>query len=233
MLFLTRQETRYQNAINLAIMPISNDNSAPRLPSESGPLAAMPDDMEINSNETELVQRIAGSLVRHLPSHIERDELIALGYLGMVEAQRRFDPARGVPFSSFAAGRIRGAMLDWLRQLDPVSRDERSRLRSSDAQASVTLVDMTHADERPAPGRGADEELERSELKAQLWRALGKLTKRERFVVQRHFFEEQSLRCVGAELGVGESRICQIVSAVVARLRTLVGDGQSTFAEAA
>ena len=71
----------------------------------------------------EMVRRIAGAMVRHLPSHVDKDELVSLGYMGLVEAQRRFDPSRGVPFGAFAAMRVRGAMIDWLRQLDPVSRE--------------------------------------------------------------------------------------------------------------
>lgn len=174
----------------------------------------------------EMVRRIAGGLVRRLPSHVDKDELISLGYMGLVEALRRYDPSRGVPFGAFAAVRVRGAMIDWLRQLDPVSREERARLRSSDEIASVTLVDFACAKDQAEPGANAVDELLRQERRALLEYALGQLSERERSVVQRYFFEEQSLKSIGEELKVTESRVCQIVGAAVARLRSLVSEEQ-------
>jgi RNA polymerase sigma factor for flagellar operon FliA len=171
----------------------------------------------------EMVRRIAGALVRHLPSHIDKDELISLGYMGLVEAHKRWDRSRGVPFGAFAAMRVRGAMLDYLRQLDPVSRDERARLRTSDEHASVTLVDFACAASQACDQDAVDEELVKREQRALLFCALGKLNERERLVVKRYFFEEQPLKKVGEELGVTESRVCQIVSQVTARLRQMVG----------
>ncbi len=189
-----------------------------------GATAAIGPPMEKKTVDTALVHRIAGALLRHMPAHVDRDELISLGYMGLVEAQARFDPDRGVPFSAFAAGRIRGAMLDWLRQLDPVSRDERARLRATGEQASVRLVDFAHADNRPAPGPLVVDELLDHERRQLLWRALGRLSARHRQVVQRYFFDEVPLRTIGEELGVTESRVCQIVGEIVARLRTMLAD---------
>jgi RNA polymerase sigma factor FliA len=170
----------------------------------------------------EMVRRIAGAMVRHLPSHVDKDELISLGYMGLVEAHKRWDRSRGVPFGAFAAMRVRGAMLDHLRHLDPVSRDERARLRSSDDCASVTLVDFACAAGEAFEQDSADEDLIKREEKTLLAKALGKLSERERLVVQRYFFEEQPLKKIGEELKVTESRVCQIMGQVVARLRTLV-----------
>ena len=174
-----------------------------------------------NDTDLEMVRRIAGAMVRHLPPHVERDELIALGYLGLMEARERFDVGRGVPFGAFAAVRVRGAMLDYLRQLDPVSREERARLRASDEAASVSLVSFSEAEESIACADRADDQLLKQEEKVLLWRALSKLSERERLVVQRYFFEEQSLKRIGEELKVSESRVCQIVGQVTSRLREL------------
>ncbi len=171
----------------------------------------------------EMVRRIAGAMVRHLPSHVDKDELVSLGYMGLVEAQTRFDPSRGVPFAAFAAMRVRGAMIDYLRQIDPVSRDERTRLRNSDEMASVTLVDFACAEGQAAAGTDADEALWQSQQRALMWQALSDLSEREQLVVQRYFFEEQPLKKIGEELNVSESRICQIVGAAVSRLRAMVG----------
>jgi len=74
-----------------------------------------------------LVPKVARILGRRLPPHVARDDLISAGNLGLVEASRSFDPARGKSFETFASYRIRGAMLDDIRSRDPMSRDLRSQ----------------------------------------------------------------------------------------------------------
>lgn len=75
------------------------------------------------------VRRLAYKLVRRLPPHIRVGDLVSAGQIGFLEARRRFDPARGKNFMVFAEYRIRGAMLDALRGLDPLSRDQRAATR--------------------------------------------------------------------------------------------------------
>lgn len=74
-----------------------------------------------------LVRIIAGRLARRLPSSVDVDELISVGTVGLIDAIDRFDPTRGVPFKGFADIRIRGAMVDYLRGIDPVSRAVRRK----------------------------------------------------------------------------------------------------------
>lgn len=62
-------------------------------------------------------------------NYVSADELLGPGTLGLMQAARKFDPTRGVQFSSFAVPRIRGAMLDALRADDVVPRNRRSRAR--------------------------------------------------------------------------------------------------------
>lgn len=76
-----------------------------------------------------LVRRIAIKLHRRLPSQVELDELVGAGSLGLVDALRKFDPRKGVKLESYASHRIRGAMLDSLRGLDPASRDLRAKCK--------------------------------------------------------------------------------------------------------
>ena len=59
-------------------------------------------------------------------SHVDRQELARAGALALVEAARRFDEARGVPFDRFAARRIRGAVLDYVRSADWAPRSVRT-----------------------------------------------------------------------------------------------------------
>lgn len=74
-----------------------------------------------------LVRIIAGRLARRLPSSVDVDELISVGTVGLIDAIDRYDPTRGVPFKGFADIRIRGAMVDYLRGIDPVSRAVRRK----------------------------------------------------------------------------------------------------------
>lgn len=74
-----------------------------------------------------LVRMIATRMVRRFPSHIEVEELINIGTLGLIDAIDRFDAARGVPFKSYAEIRIRGAIVDSLREADWIPRSVRRR----------------------------------------------------------------------------------------------------------
>ncbi len=80
---------------------------------------------ELATSHYELVGKVARRLLRKLPSHVELDDLIAMGMLGLLEAADRFDPDRGEKFEAFAEFRVRGAMLDGLRSRDSLSRDMR------------------------------------------------------------------------------------------------------------
>ena len=70
-----------------------------------------------------------GELARRLPSHVSRDDLSSAAMLGLAQAARSWDPDRGASFERHAATRIRGALLDELRDSDWASRSVRSRAR--------------------------------------------------------------------------------------------------------
>ena len=76
-----------------------------------------------------LVNQAVGELARRLPSHVNRDDLSSAAMLGLAQAARSWDPDRGVSFERHAANRIRGALLDELRDSDWASRSVRSRAR--------------------------------------------------------------------------------------------------------
>lgn len=86
-----------------------------------------------------LVQQIAGRLPVHLPVGVDREDLAGYGTEGLIDAIDRFDPDQDVKFESFAAQRIRGAMLDQLRRADPLARRERKRVKEI-AQATSDLT---------------------------------------------------------------------------------------------
>jgi RNA polymerase sigma factor FliA len=80
-----------------------------------------------------LVKHIVFQVAVHFPRHVDREDLARAGALGLVEAARRYDEARGVPFERFAAQRIRGAILDAVRAADWAPRSVRTLARRLEA----------------------------------------------------------------------------------------------------
>src|SRR4029434_10998316 len=83
-----------------------------------------------------LVKAIAVRVHENLPVHVELDDLVHAGILGLFDAASKYNPEKQVVFSSYAKHRIKGAILDSLRQLDWASRDLRRRHKQVEA---VTL----------------------------------------------------------------------------------------------
>jgi len=80
----------------------------------------------------QLVNHVVFQVAVHFPRHVDRDDLARAGALGLVEAARRFDETKGVPFQRFAAQRIRGAILDAVRAADWAPRSVRALSRRLD-----------------------------------------------------------------------------------------------------
>nr|BFE65585.1 FliA/WhiG family RNA polymerase sigma factor [Dactylosporangium thailandense] len=86
-----------------------------------------------------LVGHLVREMLGRLPAHVSREDLVSAGMAALAGAARSFDPARGIPFGSFATTRIRGALLDELRGLDWASRSVRTRARRVEtAQQELT-----------------------------------------------------------------------------------------------
>src|SRR3954462_6700394 len=80
-----------------------------------------------------LVRHVVFQVAVNFPRHVDREELATAGALGLVEAARRYDESRGVPFDRFAAQRIRGAILDAVRAADWAPRSVRTLARKLEA----------------------------------------------------------------------------------------------------
>jgi RNA polymerase sigma factor for flagellar operon FliA len=78
-------------------------------------------------NHLPLVKAIAVRVHENLPVHVDLDDLVHAGILGLFDAVEKYQPEKQVAFSSYAKHRIKGAILDSLRQLDWASRDLRRR----------------------------------------------------------------------------------------------------------
>ena len=86
-------------------------------------------DARVIKEHLPLVRHIVFQVAVHFPRHVDREELARAGALGLVEAARRYDESRGVPFDRFAAQRIRGAILDAVRAADWAPRSVRNLAR--------------------------------------------------------------------------------------------------------
>jgi RNA polymerase sigma factor FliA len=215
-----------------------------------------------------LVRTIAGRLVRRLPPSVDVNELIQEGFIGLIEAIDRFDPARSVPFKAYAEIRIRGAMVDKLRDIDHVPRSVRRKFaqiqaakealrrelgREPSAEEMATRLEMT-AEEYDdyvtdaqiwnivsinAPvGEDGDQDLQSTipdevdgapellinfELNDRVKDAIGRLPERQRIVVELYYMRGLSLKEIADNLGVTESRACQLRGAGVDSLKKRLG----------
>lgn len=101
-----------------------------------------------------LVRQIAGRLGSRLPAHVELADLTQAGVFGLMDAIERFEPALGVRFETYAAQRIRGAILDELRAQDWVPRVVRKRARELDRAREAVEARLQR---RATAGEIADE----------------------------------------------------------------------------
>ena len=100
---------------------------------------------ELIGSHLGLVYHVARQLCRAKQMEVEIDELVSAGTLGLIEAFNNFDASRGLAFSTFAAPRIRGAMLDELRRQDHVPRSVRRRARALHAATDGLTRRLGHA----------------------------------------------------------------------------------------
>jgi len=84
-----------------------------------------------------LVKYVLGKINGKLPPCVDRDDLLAAGAMGLVEAARKYDASRKTPFHSYAIPRIWGAMLDELRKEDRLSTDMRDQVNKMDKAAAA------------------------------------------------------------------------------------------------
>lgn len=91
---------------------------------------------DLVSNNLALVGHVVRETMLRVPQTVDRNDLTSAGHLALLQAARAYDPDRGVPFQSFAKQRVRGAIVDELRQIDWASRAVRRRARGIDEQRS-------------------------------------------------------------------------------------------------
>jgi RNA polymerase sigma factor for flagellar operon FliA len=113
-----------------------------------------PEVLERFHQELALVEIIARQVSRSVGSRVEFDDLLSAGREGLLDAARRFDASRNVPFRAYANFRVRGAIMDGVRSLASLSRRAHERLAALEAAARITEGVADHVFE---PAEVADE----------------------------------------------------------------------------
>lgn len=228
------------------------------------------DKEQLVSRYAPLVKRIAYHLMAKLPASVLADDLIQNGMLGLLDAIGRYEEGMGAQFETYAVQRVRGAMLDGLRENDWMPRGVRREMRRvegaiqklehshgrppsetelaaalemplaeyqkllQDARGHqlIYLEDLTAGDDenyldRNLAGAAADPlaALEDAGVRRALVRAIENLPEREKMMMALYYEEDLNLREIGEVLGVTESRVCQLHSQAIARLRAAVSGG--------
>ncbi len=217
------------------------------------------------------VKFIARRIHERLPQHVPFDDLVHAGIVGLIDAMHKYDANKNVRFASYAKFRIRGAILDSLREMDWSPRDLRRKARKVEDTIqqlqgqlghAPSEIELAHAMELSLEDfqhlldeiRGLDlgslqvESLEdgretnladmiagpsdldplhiflERERRQLLAKAITQLPPREQQVLALYYQEELTMKETGEVMGVGESRVSQIHSLAVARLRTILAE---------
>ena len=224
---------------------------------------------EVIKRYSPMIKYVANRIAMRLPPHIEVDDLISVGVLGLMDAISKYDSTRGAKFKTYAEFRVRGAILDELRSLDWVPRSIRQKASQVDkvVQKLQAKLSRSPEDEEVAQEMGlsldqfhdtlnetksmpvfsledlglakdsgeqqslldclagkADADPQTQirlvELKEIIAKAIDGLPEKERLMVSLYYYEELTMKEIGAVLEITESRVSQIHSKAVYRLRT-------------
>jgi RNA polymerase sigma factor for flagellar operon FliA len=216
---------------------------------------------------TPLVRRIAHHIMAKLPASVEVDDIIQAGMMGLMDAVNRYEETQGAQFETYAAQRIRGAMLDELRNCDWLPRGIRKNMRQIEkaihaleqkfgrqpseqeiaSQMNLPLPqyqqmlqearghqlvyyeDYSEGDDEhfldrhagkahPSPLEGLIDE----DMRERLIDAIEDLPDREKTMMGLYYEQDLNLREIGEVMGVSESRVCQIHTQAIARLRAML-----------
>ena len=210
-----------------------------------------------------MVKRVALHLKVRIPPFMELDELMQVGMIGLLEAARAFDPTKGIEFESFALSRVRGAILDEVRQLSYLPRsavafnkseneainflaselgrkptqselaehmgddlEEFQKKRGNAKRFETLSMEVINdevlgiADER---SRQPDVIVEHEDFMRAVTEAIAELPERDQLLMSLYYVEELNLKEIGDVLGVTESRVSQLLTAIVKKLRLSLG----------
>ncbi len=162
---------------------------------------------------------------------VNRDDLIAWGVLGLVQAAQRYRGDLSGSFAAYAAQRVRGQVLDALRERDPLTRTARRAYREARARGDdlpppyieVSLDRLAALGHAPLPSTPAVDAERCRATRDKRWsrvaRELRRLPAQERRVLVLSFGRGLTLREIGREVGLSESGVCRVRTRALQRVR--------------
>ena len=199
-----------------------------------------------------LVKVVAGRLSVYLGYNVEYEDLVSYGIFGLIDAIDKFDCFKEVKFETYASLRIRGAILDQIRKMDWIPRTIRQKQKRIETVIREIEQETGHnaSDEEIAEKLGIsddeyldwqsqmkvtglvslneymeqEEKVEREELTRMLGEALQLLTEKEQKVITLYYYEELTLKEISSILEVSESRVSQLHTRALQKMRTKMGN---------
>ena len=222
-----------------------------------------------------LVKNTAKRLHSNLPDNVELDDLISAGNLGLMGAIHNYDPARDIKFETYCSARIKGSILDDLRNKDWLPRLVRFRAKqllkarqllqarlgrkpteneiaaelSMDTeefnrlQRDANVVKLLSLNTKYSDGNGEknlreidvimDKKTENPTTKAEKRDLKNLLTKgmapSEKLIITLYYYEEMTMKEIGITLGLSESRVSQMHSSILARIKAQMNNRKKEF----
>jgi len=184
-----------------------------------------------------LVKKVANKIYNRIPEGVvDFEELVNTGVIGLIKAIDRYDEKRA-KFSTYAYIKIRGEILDYLRKLDFLPRSVRGKIKKGEVEdLKEEIVSFISIEEKlfsesdrftikdtlvssnPTP----EEELILNDMKSRLADAISRLSDREKLILQLIFVEELDLKSISEILGISVSRVSQIKTAALKKLKELL-----------
>jgi RNA polymerase sigma factor for flagellar operon FliA len=179
-----------------------------------------------------LVHQVVCRVLRKLPPNVLRDDLVAAGAFGLIDALRK-SVERGPACDWYARIRIRGAVVDELRSQDWLTRRARTRVAKAQAKGEGGGASVVGFDDLPEAQAQAfvdesmaspQEQVEQRMDRVALERAVKLLPEREANIVGWHYFEGIPFKTIASRLGVSEPRVSQLHARAMGRLRETLAD---------
>ncbi len=214
-----------------------------------------------------LVKKIASDIYQKIPEKsVDFEDLCSYGSIGLIEAVERYDPSISIKFQTYAISRIRGSMIDHLRNIDWIPRSLRKKIKDYEKAAleienekgemptdeeiakklnldvkdtlkiknEVNRTQILSLEEYLFKSEKSFDEISdvedtnildpknvisKMELLEVLKSAISKLKKREQLILQLYYYEDLNLKEIGAVLKISESRVSQLHSHILSKLK--------------
>ena len=157
-----------------------------------------------------LAAHIAGNISKRLPPRVDPRDLRQEACLGLLDAARRYDAGKGVPFGAYARRRIRGAVMDGLRREDHLARAARAQARAEGAEVPVQSIQLTAPDQVVGGLTSPHEDTVDAERARLVADAIETLPARLRAVLRAYYWNGDFMTEIAGELGICSARVSHL-----------------------